>query len=105
MINVRFFFLQIGLVKFGSAAATPTGYNNDGRSCHSERLSDATPINIKFLKDYVDTLFARGKDDHKKSFWIFFFEVSCAELNWKPEFEVKPNLRVYGEKYVLNPIA
>ena len=53
---------QIGLVKFSSEAETPTGYNNDGRDCHSKRLADATPINIKYLKDFVDTLFARGTD-------------------------------------------
>ena len=54
------FFGQIGLVKFSSEAATPTGYNNDGRDCYSKRLADATPINIKYLKDFVDTLFAKG---------------------------------------------
>ena len=62
LIIIIIIIYQIGLVKFSSEAETPTGYNNDGRDCHSERLADATPINIKYLKDFVDTLFARGTD-------------------------------------------
>ena len=50
------------MVEFSSKAKTPTGYNDDGRDCHSKRLADATPINIKYLKDFVDSLFARGTD-------------------------------------------
>ncbi|KAL9960908.1 hypothetical protein ACROYT_G034416 [Oculina patagonica] len=59
---------RIGLVNFNIQAETPTGYNNDGRSCHSERLADATPINIKFLKDYVDGLFVRGSTFYSNAF-------------------------------------
>ena len=42
-------------------AETPTGHNNDGRDCHSKRLADATPVNIKYLKNYVDSIYAGGK--------------------------------------------
>lgn len=49
-------------MKFSGTAETPTGYNNDGRDCHSKRLAEATPINVKYLKDFVDTLFAIGTD-------------------------------------------
>ena len=59
---IIFCFYQIALVKFSSEAETPTGYNNDGRDCHSKRLAEATPINIKYLKDFVDILLARGTD-------------------------------------------
>ena len=59
---IIFCFYQIALVKFSSEAETPTGYNNDGRDCHSKRLADATPINIKYFKDFVDILLARGTD-------------------------------------------
>ncbi|KAL9960914.1 hypothetical protein ACROYT_G034422 [Oculina patagonica] len=58
---------RIGLVKFSHFAETPTGYN-DGRDCHSERLADATPINIKYLNNYVDTIFAGGGTYYSKAF-------------------------------------
>ncbi|XP_068693104.1 VWFA and cache domain-containing protein 1-like [Montipora foliosa] len=63
---------RIALVKFSSEAETPTGYNNDGRDCHSKRLADATPINIKYLKDFVDILLARGGTDYSKAFTLAF---------------------------------
>ncbi|KAJ7392146.1 hypothetical protein OS493_013518 [Desmophyllum pertusum] len=59
---------RIGLVKFNNKADTPTEYNNDGRGCHGKRLADATPINIKYLKDYVDSLVAQGGTDYSKAF-------------------------------------
>ena len=55
---------QIGLVKFNSGASTPVEYDGDGRGCHGQRLADATPVNIKYLENYVDAIVAEGKDDH-----------------------------------------
>jgi len=49
-------------VKFSGTAETPTGYNNDGKDCHRKRLADATPTNVKYLKNVVNSLFARGTD-------------------------------------------
>ena len=54
-------FYQIGIVKFNGEASTPVEYDGDGRGCHSQRLADATPINIKYLEEYVETIFADGK--------------------------------------------
>ena len=50
------------MVSFSDKAATPTGYRGDGRDCHSERLADATPITIKYMDSYVDSLSAGGKN-------------------------------------------
>ena len=50
------------MVSFSDEATTPTGYRNEGRDCHSERLADATPINIKYLDSYVESLSAGGKN-------------------------------------------
>jgi len=50
------------VVKFNHVASTPTEHKGDGRGCHSQRLATATPINIKYLKDYVDAIEATGTD-------------------------------------------
>ena len=50
------------MVSFSDEATTPTGHRNDGRDCHSERLADATPININYLDSYVESLSAGGKN-------------------------------------------
>ena len=49
------------MVKFNGLASTPREYNGDGRGCYSEILSDATPINIKYLESYIDLITAQGK--------------------------------------------
>ena len=54
-------FYQIGIVKFNGQASTPVEYDGDGRGCHSQSLADATPSNIKYLEEYVDSIFANGK--------------------------------------------
>ncbi|XP_078384872.1 VWFA and cache domain-containing protein 1-like [Oculina patagonica] len=60
---------RIGLVKFSSFAETPTGHNNDfRRNCHSEQLAEATPINIKYLKNYVDEITAEGTTYYSRAF-------------------------------------
>ena len=51
-------------MKFNGKASTPVEYDGDGRGCHSQRLADATPINIKYLEEYVETIFAEGKPNN-----------------------------------------
>ena len=48
-------------MKFNGQAATPVEYDGDGRDCHGQRLADATPINIKYLEEYVESIYANGK--------------------------------------------
>ena len=50
-------------MKFNDQASTPYEYNKDGRGCHSQRLAAATPVNIKYLENYVDAIAANGKGD------------------------------------------
>ena len=52
-------------MKFNGEASTPVEYGGDGRGCHSQRLADATPVNVKYLENYVDGIVAEGKDNHK----------------------------------------
>ena len=49
------------MVEFNDLASTPTEYDGVGRGCYSEILSDATPINIKYLESYIDSIIAQGK--------------------------------------------
>ena len=66
------------MVSFSGEAATPTGYRDDGRDCHSERLADATPINIKYMVSYVDSLSAGGKN--QLAFFFMSLAVSDCDL-------------------------
>ena len=68
-------------MKFNGKASTPVEYDGDGRGCHSQRLADATPINIKYLEEFVETIFAEGK---AKIIWeqfkIRFIAKKCLPL-------------------------
>lgn len=59
---------RIGVVKFNNLASTPREYNGDGRGCYSEILSDATPINIKYLESYIDLITAQGGTHYTNAF-------------------------------------
>ena len=49
------------MVSFSTFASTPGNYDKDGKTCFSDRLADATPFNIKYLKGFLASLKGQGK--------------------------------------------
>jgi len=59
---------RIGVVSFSNTVETPGSSSDDGKSCYSEGLADATPINLEYLQDYVKSLYANGGTQYGNTF-------------------------------------
>ncbi|PFX25481.1 VWFA and cache domain-containing protein 1 [Stylophora pistillata] len=60
---------RIGVVSFGTVASTPGKF---GKNCFSERLADATPLNLRYLEGYLESLKAQGVTNYAKAFSAAF---------------------------------